>query len=78
MIWGLGFGRPGAAAVVSAWALERGVVVEPALKDDVLLVLPPITIEHDVLREGLRRLDQAVSTFLGHDARVRKIDASTA
>jgi diaminobutyrate-2-oxoglutarate transaminase len=68
MNWGIELGRPAAAAVVSAWALERGLVVEPArLKDDVLLVIPPITIDEDTLREGLDFLNQAVSMFLSHD-----------
>ena len=68
MNWGLEFGRPAAAAVVSGWALERGLIVEPArLKDDVLLVLPPITIAEDTLREGLDLLNQAVSMFLSHE-----------
>jgi diaminobutyrate-2-oxoglutarate transaminase len=67
MIWGLDFGRPGSAAVVSAWALERGLVVEPArLRDEVLLVLPPVMIDEAILREGLARLTQVVSTFLSH------------
>ena len=68
MIWALDFGRPGSAAVVSAWALERGLIVEPArLRDEVLLVLPPVTIEETILREGLERLDQVVSNFLRHE-----------
>lgn len=67
MLWGLDFSRPGSAAVVSAWALERGLVVEPArLRDDVLLVLPPVTIDETILREGLARLSQVVSMFLRH------------
>jgi diaminobutyrate-2-oxoglutarate transaminase len=67
MIWGLDFGRPGSAAVVSAWALERGLVVEPArLRDEVLLVLPPVTIEEPILREGLSCLGKVVSAFLSH------------
>jgi diaminobutyrate-2-oxoglutarate transaminase len=67
MVWGLDFGRPGSAAVVSAWALERGLVVEPArLRDEVLLILPPLTIEETLLRDGLSRLGQVVSTFLSH------------
>jgi len=66
--WGLEFGRPAAAAVVAGWALERGLIVEPArLKDDVLLVLPPITISEETLREGLELLNQAVSMFLSHE-----------
>ncbi len=67
MVWGIDFGRPASAAVVSAWALERGLVIEPAwIKDDVLLVLPPLTIEESILREGLDCLAQVVSSFLSH------------
>lgn len=64
MLWGLDFGRPAAAAVVSGWALECGLVIEPArIKDDVLLIQPPLTIEKTVLREGLQRLSQVVAMF---------------
>jgi diaminobutyrate-2-oxoglutarate transaminase len=64
MLWGLDFGRPAAAAVVSGWALEYGLVIEPArIKDDVLLIQPPLTIEKTVLREGLQRLSQVVAMF---------------
>jgi diaminobutyrate-2-oxoglutarate transaminase len=69
MVWGLEFGRPGAAAVISGWALERGVIVVPAeFRDDVLLVLPPINTDPALLREGLSRLDEAVSMFLRHES----------
>jgi diaminobutyrate-2-oxoglutarate transaminase len=68
MVWALEFDRPASAAIVAAWALERGLIIEPArLKDDVLLVLPPLTIGEDVLREGLDHLNQAVSMFLKHE-----------
>jgi diaminobutyrate-2-oxoglutarate transaminase len=64
MLWGLDFGRPAAAAVVSGWALECGLVIEPArIKDDVLLIQPPLTIDESVLREGLQRLSQVVAMF---------------
>ena len=67
MSWGLEFGRPAAASVVSSWALERGLIVEPArLRDDVLLVLPPITVSEETLREGLNLLNEAVAMFLNH------------
>ena len=67
MIWGLDIGRRGSGAVLSSWALERGLVVEPArIKDNVLLVLPPATIEESVLRDGLHRLEQAVAALLHH------------
>jgi diaminobutyrate-2-oxoglutarate transaminase len=68
MGWGIEFGRSAAASVVSSWALERGLIVEPArLRDDVLLVLPPITISEETLREGLDLLNEAVSMFLSHE-----------
>jgi diaminobutyrate-2-oxoglutarate transaminase len=67
MSWGLELGRPAAASVVSSWALERGLIVEPArLRDDILLVLPPITISEETLREGLDLLNEAVAMFLSH------------
>jgi diaminobutyrate-2-oxoglutarate transaminase len=68
MSWGIEFGRPAAASVVSSWALERGLIVEPARhRDDVLLVLPPITISEETLREGLDLLNEVVSMFLSHE-----------
>jgi diaminobutyrate-2-oxoglutarate transaminase len=68
LMWALEFDRPASAAVVSGWALERGLIVEPArLKDNVLLILPPVTIGEDVLREGLDRLIDAVWLFLNHE-----------
>jgi diaminobutyrate-2-oxoglutarate transaminase len=68
MCWGLEFGKPAAASVVSSWALERGLIVEPArLRDDVLLVLPPITINEETLGEGLDLLDEVVSMFFSHE-----------
>ena len=67
MVWGIDFGRSGSAAVVAAWALERGLIIEPAsMRDEVLLVLPPLSIAEPVLRDGLQRLEQAVSMFLRH------------
>jgi len=67
MLWGLELGRPGSASVVSAWAMEQGVIVEPArTRDDVLLLLPPLTIEEAILVEGLDRLDRVLATFLSH------------
>ena len=67
MLWGLDFGAAASAAVISGWALEAGLVVETArLRDEVLLIQPPVTISDDTMREGLRRLDVAVSMFLSH------------
>ena len=70
MIWGLDLNRPGSAAVISAWALERGLIVEAArLKDEVLLIRPALTIDETTLLDGLYRLDEAVSEYLSLDQR---------
>jgi diaminobutyrate-2-oxoglutarate transaminase len=67
MAWGLELGVPASASVVSSWALERGLVVEPSrVKDNVLLVMPPLNIEIPVLREGLDRLGEAIAMFFHH------------
>jgi diaminobutyrate-2-oxoglutarate transaminase len=67
LIWCIDFGQPAAATVVSSWALERGLVTEPAwIRDDVLLITPPLMIEEDVLRKGLEVLTEVVSSFLSH------------
>jgi diaminobutyrate-2-oxoglutarate transaminase len=68
LMWAIEFDRPASAPIVSAWALERGLIVEPArLKDNVVLVMPPVTIADDILREGLTYLDEAVSLFVSHE-----------
>ena len=68
MSWGLQFGQPAAAAVVSNWALERGLIVEPARhRDDVVLVLPPITISEETLREGLHILRETVAMLFSKE-----------
>jgi len=72
MIWGLDVGRPGAATVLSAWALEQGLIAEACrYKDSVLLIAPPITIEEPVLLEGLERLATTVSMLLDHGRTLR-------
>jgi diaminobutyrate-2-oxoglutarate transaminase len=68
MMWALEFDRPASAPVVSAWALERGLIIEPSrFKDNVLLVMPPLTIDEDTLREGLEQLGEAVSQFVSRE-----------
>jgi diaminobutyrate-2-oxoglutarate transaminase len=72
MVWALDFQRPGSAAVISAWALERGLVVEAAhLHDEVVLVMPPLIIDEATLLRGLNRLRQVVSTFLSYPSGAR-------
>lgn len=67
MMWGIDLGRPAAAAVLSGWAFERGLLVEPAwVRNEVLLVTPPLTISENVLHTGLGILTEVVGSFLSH------------
>jgi diaminobutyrate-2-oxoglutarate transaminase len=72
MVWALDFKRPGSASVISAWALERGLIVEPTrLRDEVLLLMPPLTIDEAHLLDGLERLRTVLSSFLNPARRPR-------
>lgn len=62
MIWGLDLGKPGAAKDVSMAAFKKGMLVEAAGSDsNVVKLLPPLTIEEELLREGLDILDEALN-----------------
>jgi diaminobutyrate-2-oxoglutarate transaminase len=51
------------AAKIQKTALGNGVVMETCGPDDeVLKLLPPLTIEDDILEDGLRRFSNAVLT----------------
>jgi diaminobutyrate-2-oxoglutarate transaminase len=61
LIQGLVFPEPGRAADVSARAFERGVIVETAgAEDEVVKILPPLTIDRDSLLEGLDVIRRAI------------------
>ena len=67
MLWGIDFGQPAAAPVVSSWAFERGLIAEPAwIRNDVLLITPPLTVKEEVLQTGLALLTEAAAAFLNH------------
>ncbi|MDZ7679457.1 MAG: diaminobutyrate--2-oxoglutarate transaminase [Acidimicrobiales bacterium] len=54
MIKGIAFDDPAVASRIARHAFERGLIIETAGPDDeVLKLLPPLTIEPDTLREGL-------------------------
>lgn len=68
MIWGIDLKRPASAPVVSAWALEKGVIAESAwIKDEVLLILPSWVTDEGILQEGFATLDEVISGFLRLD-----------
>ncbi len=58
---GLDFGQPGLAGQVSRAAFERGLLVETAgPRDEVVKLLPPLTITEAELDDGMCRLTEAV------------------
>lgn len=69
MIWGIDLGQAGGAAVaakVIRACFESGLIIERAGRHDtVIKILPPLTIEPDLLAEGCRRLKQALVQHLG-------------
>jgi diaminobutyrate-2-oxoglutarate transaminase len=65
MIWGLELPQPGVAREASQAAFERGLVIETAgAEDQVLKFLPALTIEEDLLREGLQVVDDALGSLV--------------
>jgi diaminobutyrate-2-oxoglutarate transaminase len=65
LIQGIAFDDPGLAARVSRGAFARGVVVETAgPRDEVLKLLPPLTIADHQLDQGLDRIAEALADAL--------------
>jgi len=65
MIWGLELPPSGAARDASQAAFERGLVLETAGADDqVLKFLPALTIDEELLREGLQIVDDSLAALL--------------
>lgn len=61
MIQGLSFRDPLNAQKVSADAFKTGLILETSgPQDEVVKIMPPLTIGEEELREGLARLDQCV------------------
>ncbi|MDR3462531.1 MAG: aminotransferase class III-fold pyridoxal phosphate-dependent enzyme, partial [Beijerinckiaceae bacterium] len=62
---GLRFAYPGQAEAVARETFNRNVLIETAgQNDDVLKLMPPLTIPHDVLIEGLARISDAIDAVL--------------
>ncbi len=74
MVWGLDMGqRPGFAAEVSAEAFANKLVIELAgAEDNVVKFLPALTIEEEVLREGLAIVDAAIGNLLARSEEARR------
>ncbi|MCE6995241.1 diaminobutyrate--2-oxoglutarate transaminase [Saccharothrix sp. S26] len=66
MVWGLALRRPGDAAAVAREAFRRGLLVETAgPRDEVVKLMPALTIPADELARGLRILADAVDALPG-------------
>ncbi|MGP0091330.1 MAG: diaminobutyrate--2-oxoglutarate transaminase [Xanthobacteraceae bacterium] len=66
MISGLAFADHEAARLVAAEAFRRNLIIETSgPHSEVIKLLPPLTIEHDLLEEGLMRLRSAIDTAVG-------------
>lgn len=68
MIWGLGCREcPALANAVSAAAFARGLIIETCgTEDNVLKLLPPLTIDEKTLEEGLVIIEESFEDVLGN------------
>jgi diaminobutyrate-2-oxoglutarate transaminase len=65
MMTGLAFADPSAARRIAAEAFRRNLLIETTgPQGEVLKLFPPLTIEADVLAEGLRRLGGAIAAVV--------------
>ncbi|MEU3956011.1 aminotransferase class III-fold pyridoxal phosphate-dependent enzyme, partial [Streptomyces achromogenes] len=66
LVWGVSFREPGMAKRAAAEAFARGLLVETAgSHDEVMKVMPPLTITDEDLAEGLSVLQEAVTSAVG-------------
>jgi diaminobutyrate-2-oxoglutarate transaminase len=64
LIWGLSFARADLAQAVSREAFARGLIVETSgASDEVVKLLPPLTITKDEMHQGLGILDDAIRSL---------------
>jgi diaminobutyrate--2-oxoglutarate aminotransferase len=77
MIQGLVFTNPVQAGELSAAAFERGVILETSgPRDEVAKLMPPLTIENEVLLAGLDRIEAALQGMLDAEDNATLIEAS--
>lgn len=77
MVWGIDFPQKGVASQISAEAFNRGLVIELAgTQDQVLKFLPALTIEEEILREGLQIVEESIQAVL--DGRGRTVTGAAA
>jgi diaminobutyrate-2-oxoglutarate transaminase len=65
MVWGIEFADPSFAGAISEEAFRRHVIIETAgANGHVLKFLPALTIEEDLIDEGLAVIDASIATVL--------------
>ncbi len=75
MIWGMEFPQQNMASEVAAKAFENGVVIETSgAESQVVKFLPPLTIEEETLREGLKIIEQSVAELISDKDKARSGD----
>ena len=68
LMCGIEFSQGGLAEQIAAEAFQRKVLIETCgPNSEVLKLFPPLTIEADLLEEGLTRLRDAITTVFRHD-----------
>ncbi len=76
MVWGLDMARTGFAAEISKTAFANKLVIELAGADDnVVKFLPPLVIEEETLRNGIKIIDRVIGELL--EQRQQKLKGSS-
>ncbi len=72
MVWGIDFANEAFAGSVSEEAFNRGLIIETAgANGQVLKFLPALTIEEELITEGLAIIDEAISSVLAKGRKLR-------
>ncbi|MFG2717897.1 aminotransferase class III-fold pyridoxal phosphate-dependent enzyme [Streptomyces sp. NPDC048416] len=80
LAWGLPLDRPGAAREVCDAAYRAGLLLETAgLQEEVVKLLPPLTVTDSQVERGLALLDHAVAAVAGvRERTIRRSDSRPA
>jgi diaminobutyrate-2-oxoglutarate transaminase len=74
MVWGIEFPTADVASRISREAFQSGLIIETAgAEDQVVKLLPPLTIEVEQLDRGLQILDQAIEKVLSSFPPILKV-----
>jgi len=72
MVWGVEFSNETIAGAVSEEAFKDGMIIETAgANGQVLKFLPALTIEEDLIKEGLSIIDEAIASVLNKGKELR-------